>query len=45
MREGEFEHGAQTGIWRTWDRSGRLVSEKTLAAEAPPATSLPGGTE
>ncbi len=27
MRTGSFDRGRQTGIWRTHDRSGRLVSE------------------
>ena len=30
MRSGEFNRGAQVGIWRTYDRSGNLVSEKKL---------------
>ncbi len=27
MRTGEFDRGAQIGLWRTFDRSGRLVKE------------------
>jgi hypothetical protein len=27
MRAGEFERGRQVGIWRTYDRSGRIVKE------------------
>jgi antitoxin component YwqK of YwqJK toxin-antitoxin module len=27
MRKGEFERGKQLGIWRTFDRSGRVVKE------------------
>ena len=27
MRTGEFDRGRQTGIWRTFERSGRLVEE------------------
>ncbi|HEY8869016.1 MAG TPA: hypothetical protein VIM30_06465 [Candidatus Limnocylindrales bacterium] len=27
MRTGEFERGRQVGIWRTFDRAGRLVKE------------------
>jgi len=27
MRTGEFDRGRQVGIWRTFDRSGRLVKE------------------
>jgi antitoxin component YwqK of YwqJK toxin-antitoxin module len=33
MRTGSFEKGKQVGIWRTYDRSGRLVKE----------TRFPGG--
>lgn len=28
MRSGEFNLGVQTGVWRTYDRSGALISEK-----------------
>jgi antitoxin component YwqK of YwqJK toxin-antitoxin module len=27
MRTGRFERGRQAGVWRTFDRSGRLVKE------------------
>lgn len=27
MRTGELDRGRQTGVWRTYDRSGRLVKE------------------
>ena len=27
MRTGEFDGGKQVGVWRTFDRSGRLVKE------------------
>ncbi len=30
MRTGEFALGKQTGIWRTFDRTGRLVKETNL---------------
>lgn len=30
MRTGEFDRGKQIGTWRTFDRAGALVSEKTL---------------
>jgi antitoxin component YwqK of YwqJK toxin-antitoxin module len=30
MRSGEFDRGVQIGIWRTFDRTGKLVSEKKL---------------
>ena len=29
MRTGEFEKGVQVGTWRTLDREGKLVSEKS----------------
>ena len=32
MRSGEFSLGDQVGIWRTWDRSGRLVKETSFGA-------------
>jgi antitoxin component YwqK of YwqJK toxin-antitoxin module len=32
MRSGAFERGRQVGIWRTWDRSGRIVKETELGA-------------
>ena len=30
MRSGAFDKGVQIGIWRTYDRTGKLVSEKNL---------------
>jgi antitoxin component YwqK of YwqJK toxin-antitoxin module len=27
MRSGEFDRGRQVGIWRTFDRTGKLVKE------------------
>jgi antitoxin component YwqK of YwqJK toxin-antitoxin module len=27
MRTGEFDRGRQVGVWRTYDRSGRVVKE------------------
>ncbi len=27
MRTGEFDRGRQIGVWRTFDRSGRMVKE------------------
>jgi hypothetical protein len=27
MRAGEFDRGKQVGVWRTLDRSGRVVKE------------------
>jgi antitoxin component YwqK of YwqJK toxin-antitoxin module len=27
MRAGEFDRGRQVGVWRTFDRTGRLVKE------------------
>ena len=31
MRSGEFDCGKQVGIWRTFDREGKLVSEKSFS--------------
>ncbi|MGH2407444.1 MAG: toxin-antitoxin system YwqK family antitoxin [Candidatus Limnocylindrales bacterium] len=31
MRTGHFDRGRQVGIWRTYDRSGRLVKETDFA--------------
>jgi len=31
MRSGRFERGKQVGIWRTFDRSGRVVKETDFA--------------
>ena len=31
MRTGEFDRGRQVGVWRTFDRSGRLVNETDFA--------------
>jgi antitoxin component YwqK of YwqJK toxin-antitoxin module len=30
MRSGEFNLGIQVGIWRTFDRAGNLVIEKSF---------------
>jgi antitoxin component YwqK of YwqJK toxin-antitoxin module len=30
MRSGEFDRGRQVGIWRTYSRTGELVSEKSF---------------
>jgi len=27
MRSGAFDHGRQVGVWRTFDRTGRLTKE------------------
>jgi antitoxin component YwqK of YwqJK toxin-antitoxin module len=27
MRSGEFDRGRQVGVWRTFDRAGRMVKE------------------
>jgi hypothetical protein len=27
MRAGEFDRGRQVGVWRTFDRAGRVVKE------------------
>ena len=31
MRSGFFDEGVQTGVWKTFDRTGKLVSEKDLS--------------
>ena len=31
MRSGEFDNGQQVGIWRTFNRQGKLVSEKKFS--------------
>ena len=31
MRSGEFDNGKQVGIWRTFNREGKLVSERDLS--------------
>ena len=31
MRTGEFDRGRQVGVWRTFDRTGRLVKETDFA--------------
>lgn len=36
LRSGEFHLGDQVGVWRTWDRDGRLVKETSFG---PPDTS------
>lgn len=30
MRTGEFDRGKQVGVWRTFERSGRLVKETSF---------------
>jgi uncharacterized protein YdhG (YjbR/CyaY superfamily) len=35
MRTGEFKQGAQVGIWRTWDRNGRVVKETEFRGAVP----------
>ena len=30
MRTGEFDRGKQIGVWRTFERSGRLVKEQVF---------------
>ncbi|WEO78496.1 hypothetical protein BJQ94_05520 [Cryobacterium sp. SO2] len=42
LRSGEFDLGQQVGMWRTWDRSGRMVKETSFApAPAADAASSP----
>lgn len=31
MRSGEFDRGGQIGMWRTFDRTGRLVKESDMS--------------
>ena len=31
MRAGRFERGRQVGVWRTFDRSGKVVKETDVA--------------
>jgi len=33
MRTGKFDRGRQVGVWRTFDRAGRLVKETDLGAD------------
>ncbi len=35
MRSGSFERGRQCGVWRTFDREGRLVSETDFGPATP----------
>lgn len=32
MRSGSFDRGRQIGVWKTFDRSGRVVKETDLGA-------------
>lgn len=32
MRAGEFKRGRQVGVWRTYDRSGRVVKETDVSS-------------
>ena len=31
MRSGNFDRGKQIGVWRTYDRAGRVVKETTFS--------------
>lgn len=33
MRSGEFDKGRQVGVWRTFDRSGGVVSEREFPTD------------
>jgi antitoxin component YwqK of YwqJK toxin-antitoxin module len=35
MRAGFFDRGRQVGIWRTYDRSGRMVKETDFGQQPP----------
>jgi antitoxin component YwqK of YwqJK toxin-antitoxin module len=37
MRSGSFERGKQIGVWRTFDRSGKLLKETEFPGLAPRA--------
>ena len=37
MRTGQFDRGRQVGVWRTFDRSGRLVKETDFGGSPPRA--------
>ena len=46
MRTGQFDRGRQVGVWRTFDRTGRVVKDRLLVAAMPglPAcAAAPGG--
>ena len=34
MRTGEFDRGKQIGVWRTFERSGRMVKETDFSKRA-----------
>jgi len=36
MRAGEFEHGKQIGVWRTFDRGGRVVKATDFSKDRVP---------
>jgi antitoxin component YwqK of YwqJK toxin-antitoxin module len=31
MRSGSFDEGKQTGVWKTFDRAGKLVKETNFS--------------
>ena len=33
MRAGEFDRGRQVGVWRTYDRAGRVVKETDFSKD------------
>jgi len=37
MRTGQFDRGKQVGVWRTFDRSGRLIKETDFGGNPPKA--------
>lgn len=45
MRSGEFDLGNQVGLWRTWDRAGRLVTETSFGPASSPLEPLDSATE
>ena len=44
MRSGEFDLGNQVGLWRTWDRAGRVVKETSFGAAPSPDPADPTET-
>jgi hypothetical protein len=44
MRSGDFHLGDQVGVWRTWDRAGRIVKETSFRA-APSGDAVPAPTD
>jgi antitoxin component YwqK of YwqJK toxin-antitoxin module len=41
MRAGEFDRGRQVGVWRTFDRAGRVVKETDFSDAGPETDRAP----